>query len=106
MLAMSQDIQAAASVIKYEDLSLPGIGIYDPGIVLLLKGKPNNDDFVVLGWRGLMLAVINQAKIDASKGDQEAIEWLKSDQCYDICYSLGFEHANILDWLKRGKLKQ
>jgi hypothetical protein len=104
MLAAYPDIQASNYMINQYDLLLPGI--YDPGIVLLLKDKVNNDDFVVLGWSGLMLAVINQAKIDASKGDQEAIEWLKSDQCYDICYSLGFEHANILDWLKRGKLKQ
>jgi len=102
MIAAYPDIQDY--MINQYDLLLPGI--YDPGIVLLLKGKANSDDFAVLGWVGLMLAVINQAKIDASRGDQEAIEWLKSDQCYDICYSLGFEHANILRWLKRGKLKQ
>jgi len=104
MLAAYPDIQASNYMIKQYDLLLPGI--YDPGIVLLLKGKANNDDFVVLGWSGLMAAVINQAKIDAKRGDQEAIEWLKSDQCFDYCYALGFEHANILDWLKRGKLKQ
>jgi len=104
MLAINQDIQASNYMINQDKLWLPGY--YDPGIVLLLKGKANNDDFVVLGWSGLMAAVINQAKIDAKRGDQEAIEWLKSDQCFDYCYALGFEHANILDWLKRGKLKQ
>jgi len=104
MLAINQDIQASNYMINQDKLWLPGY--YDPGIVLLLKGKANNDDFVVLGWSGLMAAVINQAKIDAKRGDQEAIEWLQSDRCFDFCVGLGFEHANILDWLKRGKLKQ
>jgi len=86
-----------------DKLLLPGI--YDPGMILLLKDKINNNDLV--GWGGLMAAVINQARLDAARGDQEAIEWLKSDQCFDYCYALGgFEHAHILTWLKRGKLTQ
>ena len=103
MLAIYPDIQASNYMIK-PDLLLPGI--YDPGMMLLLKDEVHPDDFVGLGWSGLMAAVINQAKIDAARGDQEAIDWLQSDQCFDFCVGLGFEHANILDWLKRGKLTQ
>lgn len=103
MLAAYPGIQASNYMIK-PDLLLPG---YDPGaLVLLLKDKVHPDDFVGLGWGGLMAAIVHQAKIDAARGDQEAIDWLKSDHCYDICYSLGFEHKNILDWLKRRELKQ
>jgi hypothetical protein len=98
MIAAYPDIQASNYMI-YEDLLLPGI--YDPGMVLLLKGKINNNDPV--GYGGLMFAIVRQAKIDAARGSKEAIEWLKSDQCFDYCFAVGFEHKNVLDWLKRGK---
>ena len=95
MLAAYPNIQAAASVIKYEDLLLPGI--YDPGIVLLLKDKVDNNDLV--GWGGLVCAIFKQARIDAARGNKEATDWLKSDVARSYCILLDYEHRNILTWL-------
>lgn len=96
MLAISPNLQVTPYMFNQYDLLLPGI--YNPGMVLLLKGKVNNNDLV--GWSGLMVAVIHQAKIDAIRGEQTAAQWLASDQCFDYCYALGFEHENILAWLE------
>ena len=96
MLAAYPSIQASDYMIKHDDLLLPGI--YDPEVLLLLKDIAEED--YPVGWSGLMFAVIDQARIDAAQGDQTAAEWLASDQCFDYCYALGFEHENILAWLK------
>jgi len=72
--------------------------------MILCKDKINNDDPV--GYRGLMTAVIQQASIDAMAGDQEAAAWLGSDRCFDFCFALGYEYANIRQWLKKKKLIQ
>ena len=96
MIAAYPDIQASNYMINQYDLLLPGI--YDPEMVLLLKDKVNNKDPV--GWSGLIFAIVRQAKIDAMRGDQAAIDWLSCDVCQEYCFALGFEHSNILNWLK------
>ena len=101
MLAAYPIIQASNYVI-YEDLLLPGI--YDPEIVLLLKDKANNKDPV--GFTGLIAAVLKQARLDAMAGDQEAIEWLAGDLCFDMCFALRFNHNNVIAWLEKESVKQ
>ena len=88
-------------LINHSDLLLPGY--YDPVAVLLLKDIAEED--YPAGWSGLMYAVISQARLDALEGDQEAAQWLASDECLDYCCALDFNHKNILRWLKK-KIKQ
>jgi len=102
MLAAYPHTQASPYMIKQDDLLLPGY--YDLEILLLLSDIL--EDYPVVGFTGLMAAIIAQAGLDVLSGDLEAAEWLKSDQCFDYCYALGYEHKHILDWLKRRKLTQ
>ena len=81
-----------------DKLWLPGL----PGrIALVCKSKIKNN--LLVGYRGLMAAIINQARIDAEAGDQEAMDWLIDDQCFDYCFALGFDHANIMAWISEQK---
>ena len=100
MLAASNSIGLMPGGPLQDRLWLPGL----PGQCLVCKGKINND--LLVGYRGLMAAIINQARIDAIHGDQEALDWLVGEVCSDFCITLGFEHANILDWITEVGLKR
>jgi len=82
-------------------------GLYDPGIALLFR-DPSDDpkNNAPVGYTGLMAAIISQAKIDALAGDQEAIEWLQSDLCFDCCFALNFNHENVIAWIAKEFIKQ
>ena len=104
MLAAYSDIQASSYMIRPE-LLFPGV--YDPVVwVCADRSKDLVKDYGLVGYKGLMAAVVYQAKIEAQRGDQEAINWLASDDCREYCQAIDFNHKCILIWLIDQELKQ
>lgn len=58
-------------------------------------------DHGITGWAGVITGVLYQAKNEAEAGNLEAIEWLKSDDCYDYCMAINYNHNLVLAWLTR-----
>jgi hypothetical protein len=81
-------------LLQQHKLVMPGIDINK----LILCSVKNSDP---VGWSGLVAAVIRQAGLDVLRGDEEAAEWLLSEQCRDYCQALGFKHENIELWLEQ-----
>lgn len=69
-----------------------------------VKDKDFVDDFALVGFRGLMAAVLLQAQIDAEGGDNDALNWLLSDLTDDYCIALGFNARIIPAWILKKKL--
>ena len=63
----------------------------------------NLDRYAVglVGFKGLMAAIVFQAWVEASGGDPEAMEWLAGDDCFNHCFVIGFNHAIIINWVKK-----
>jgi hypothetical protein len=71
--------------------------------------KQRGDDLIadqaLSGYRGLMAAVVYQAKQDAERGNAAALSWLNSDHCADYCIALGVDHKAIIKWVDRKRAK-
>ena len=100
--SINQDliIHASRAMIQHDDLLFPGL--FELTSIVLVK--VNNKDPV--GFTGLMAAVLKQARIDALAGDQEAIDWLAGDLCFDMCFALRFNHKNVIAWLQKERISQ
>lgn len=94
MLATYTPQSSYKPIISQHKLLLPGIYFNK----LLLCSVKNSDP---VGWSGLVAAVIRQAGLDVLRGDEEAAEWLLSEQCRDYCKALGYSHENIDLWLEQ-----
>jgi len=105
VLAISQVISPSIIPGVLDPLMLPGL--FDLDLVKIVLACVKIPDLVkdhgLYGWRGIMAAVIYQARIDAETGDQTAIDWLIGDQCFDFCFVLDFDHANIRAWISEHK---
>jgi len=55
----------------------------------------------IVGWKGLMAAVVWQAKQEAEAGDPNAHKWLKSEDCVNYCDALRYNNKLILSWSTR-----
>lgn len=101
------DLTAACLAVNQDKLLLPGL-FELTRTALICKGKKKQVDWVLdydlHGYRGLLTAVILQAELDAEHGSKQAADWLKSDLCFDFCFSLGFDHKAILAWLREKEL--
>ena len=52
----------------------------------------------LVGFKGLMTAILYQAWEDANNGDPEALDWLETEAA-DYCISVNFNHNIILNWV-------
>jgi hypothetical protein len=69
-----------------------------------IKNKDFVEDYALYGPRGLMTAVLLQARLDAEDGDTDALNWLLSDLADDFCIAVGFNARIIPAWILKKKL--
>ena len=105
------DLLAQISMIRVKQLLiLPGLlELANSTLTNYSMTRKRGDDLVadqaLDGYRGLMAAVVFQAKEEAEHGSLEALSWLNSDHCADYCIALGVDHKAIIKWVDRKRAK-
>lgn len=101
MLVISQDMPAVGispGVLNWSRLSLPGS--YLGNIALVCVPVDLVKKYGLVGYKGLMAAVIYQAQVDAKGGNMAAVDWLISDEAAEYCQAIQFNHAIVMSWTK------
>jgi hypothetical protein len=100
MIAVSKDTGQGV----LDPLLLPD----QPGLACRPKRRKGSCDFVkdfgLVGYPGIIAAVLLQAQLDAEGGDTDALNWLLSDLADDFCIAVGFNARIIPAWILKKKL--